>query len=131
MANTRRIGPPPLRFLRPAVQSRLHGELLPGGTWRSSVLKAAGECDLLLIAGVSFKCKDTFDLIYDAAAQVHARYGGVVYINHLPIKGRNTNHCIDFHLQVDLEECASRIMQSMDEASTDFSEFNSCRLANV
>jgi hypothetical protein len=39
----------------------------------------------------------------------------VVYVDKNTIRGRNTEACIDFHLQVDVEECAARIITAMDQ----------------
>ncbi|KAG8737649.1 hypothetical protein FRC10_007972 [Ceratobasidium sp. 414] len=76
---------------------------------------ATDSCDLLLLIGVSLKCEDTFELVDEIAEKVHRRYGGVVYIDQQPIRGRrNTNHCIDFHLQIDIQEFSELVMNAMD-----------------
>ncbi|KAG9125640.1 hypothetical protein FRC07_006794 [Ceratobasidium sp. 392] len=111
----RLIGPPGLRFLRPAVQSRMASDLLPGGKLRIAILEAAKKCELLLVVSVSLKCRDTFDLISDIGACIHGGgYGAVVYVGHKPIIGRNTEN-IDFHLNVNIEEFSVRLLQAMDE----------------
>ncbi|KAG8713004.1 hypothetical protein FRC08_013806 [Ceratobasidium sp. 394] len=110
----RHAGPPPVRFLRPAVQAAMDRTLQPTGSRRKEVLKAAASCDLLLIVGVSLKCEDTYELIEEVAEVVHRRYGGVVYVDQQPIRGRNANHSIDFHLRVDVQEFSKLVMNAMD-----------------
>ncbi|KAG8752788.1 hypothetical protein FRC11_008027, partial [Ceratobasidium sp. 423] len=106
---------PSSRYLRPAVQHRFSTQMLPGGKQRDKIINAARKCDLLLIAGVPLQHEEIMDLVHDIAEKVHERYGGVVYISDQPIKGRTTKYCIDFHLQIDVDECAERIMEKMNE----------------
>ncbi|KAG9093506.1 hypothetical protein FS749_014268 [Ceratobasidium sp. UAMH 11750] len=119
MKSQRAAGPPALRFLRPAVQSNMDGNLQPGGKTRDAVLDAAEGCDLLLVVGVSLKSQTTFKLVRDVATAVHTRYGVVVYIDHQAVKGVKIDHCIDFHLRVDAQLCSQRIIRAMDEVAND------------
>lgn len=80
MLGKRRIGPPSVWFLQPAVHAKVHCDLLPGSDLCVRGLDAVAKCKLLLVVGVSLKCGDTFDLIYDAVAQVHNKSGAVVYM---------------------------------------------------
>ncbi|KAG9092257.1 hypothetical protein FRC06_000172 [Ceratobasidium sp. 370] len=114
MRSQRRAGPPSVRFLRPEVHVQMGDDLLPLGNLRDEVLEASGGCELLLLVGVSLKCPETFDLIYDLSAKVHERYGAVVYVDPQPIKGRNTSHCIDFHLKIDIEDFSAQTLAEMD-----------------
>lgn len=115
----RRAGPDWKRLLRPAVQDQISRELLPGagGKLRKSILKDLKECRLLLVVGISLQCPDTFDIIYDLGTRMRERDGAVVYVSSRPIKGRNTNYCFDFHLRVDPEEFAARLLDGMQEVS--------------
>ncbi|KAG9103187.1 hypothetical protein FRC06_011844 [Ceratobasidium sp. 370] len=117
MKSQRAAGPPALRFLRPAVRSDMDGDLQLGGATRDAVLEAAEGCNLLLVVGVSLKSRATFQLVRDMAAAIHAQYGAVIYVDRQAIKGIKTDHCIDFHLQVDAQLCSRRILRAMDEVA--------------
>jgi NAD-dependent SIR2 family protein deacetylase len=78
-------------------------------------MSAASRCELLLVVGVSLKASVMFDLVYDLAAKVHEQYGAVIYVGQDSIRGRNTNHTIDFHLRVDVEDFSARVRVAMDQ----------------
>ncbi|KAG8736225.1 hypothetical protein FRC10_009556, partial [Ceratobasidium sp. 414] len=95
--------------ISPSRGAKRHGKA------RDAVLEATEGCDLLLVVGVSLKSRATFQLVRDMAAAIHAQYGAVIYVDRQAIKGIKTDHCIDFHLQVDAQLCSQRIMRAMDE----------------
>ncbi|KAF8595563.1 hypothetical protein BDV93DRAFT_514897 [Ceratobasidium sp. AG-I] len=75
----------------------------------------AEQCRLLIVAGVSLRCNDTFDLVYELGCKIKELGGAVVYIDSQPIRGRNTEHCFDFHLRMDVDAAAAWILQRIDE----------------
>ncbi|KAG8716467.1 hypothetical protein FRC08_009474 [Ceratobasidium sp. 394] len=88
--------------------------LLPLGDLRDEILEAAASCKLLLLVGVSLKCPETFGLIYDLSSKVHEQSGAVVLVDPKPTKGRNTSHCIDFHLKVEIEDFSAQTLVAMN-----------------
>jgi NAD-dependent SIR2 family protein deacetylase len=108
------------RILRPAVDIHLPIELHPDGEVRNGVIKAAEACHLLLIVGLPLKSGEVYDLIRAIGSEVHQRYGAVIYVDDQPIRGRNTSQCIDFHIQVDIEEFSTRVLAAMDKVSLVF-----------
>jgi NAD-dependent SIR2 family protein deacetylase len=102
--------------LRPAVllDERIDVDLQVGEQG-DALLKSAEQCDLLLIAGTSLKSKHMMNLVQDIARIVHKAGGAVVLIDIAPINMRKWKSYIDFHLQVDIEQCAERIMAEMDK----------------
>ncbi|KAF8597009.1 hypothetical protein BDV93DRAFT_513684 [Ceratobasidium sp. AG-I] len=107
------------RFLRPAIRGRIDSDLLPGGNLRRDLLRAAHQSDLLLVAGVSMQSEYTYNLLYSLGERVRKNGGAVVYIGETPLKGRETNSWIHFHLKVDIEECAARILKAMELAGAE------------
>ncbi|KDN43800.1 hypothetical protein RSAG8_05793, partial [Rhizoctonia solani AG-8 WAC10335] len=101
--------------LRPAVQGSLGIDMLPGGKLRSKVIAAAESADLLLITGIYLQSDEIMDLVRELAEQIHGRYGGVVYIGPQPIRGRTTKYYVDFHLKMDVNECAEQLLVVMDQ----------------
>lgn len=91
--------------------------MLPGGELREEILAAAESADLLLIAGISLRSNEIMELVREIADQIHGRHGGVVYIDPKPIRGRASKHYIDFHLMMDVDECAQEIISAMDRVS--------------
>ncbi|KDN33546.1 hypothetical protein RSAG8_13360, partial [Rhizoctonia solani AG-8 WAC10335] len=114
-ATSRRPAPAASSFyLRPAVQGSLGIDMLPGGKLRNKIVAAAECADLLLIAGISLQSDEILELVREIVEQIHGRYGGVVYIGAQPIRGRGTKYYIDFHLKMDVNECAERLLGVMD-----------------
>ncbi|EUC54180.1 SIR2 family transcriptional regulator, partial [Rhizoctonia solani AG-3 Rhs1AP] len=105
--------------LRPAVQSSLGLDMLPGGKIRNKVVTAAKGADLLIIAGISLQSDEIMELVREISEEIHARYGGVVYIGSQPIRGRTTKYYVDFHLKMDVDECAKQILGVMDRLDSD------------
>ncbi|KAG8710719.1 hypothetical protein FRC11_004196 [Ceratobasidium sp. 423] len=101
-------------YLRPAVQSSLGIDMLPGGKLRNRVISAANKADLLLVVGLSLQSDEIMDLVREIAEQIHGRYGGVVYIGEQPIRGRSANYYVDFHLKMAFDECAQQVLSAMD-----------------
>lgn len=91
--------------------------MLPGGKLRSKIIAAAESTDLLLVAGVSLQSDEMMDLFRELVEGVHGRYGGVVYIGPQPMRGRTTKYYVDFHLKMDVNECAERLLGVMDQVS--------------
>lgn len=119
-AARRRAGPPSRRYLRPAVQAKISTQLLPGSRskLRKRILKELAKCGLLLIVGVSLRCNDTFNLVYELGCKVKKAGGVVVYVDSQSIRGRNTEQCFDFHLRVDVELWASGLLRRVNEVSS-------------
>jgi NAD-dependent SIR2 family protein deacetylase len=115
---TRSRGKASSRPLRPAVllDERIDVDLQVGEQG-DALLKSAERCDLLLIAGTSLKSKYMMNLVQDITRIVHKAGGAVVLIDIAPINMRKWKSSIDFHLQVDIEQCAERIMAEMDTVS--------------
>lgn len=118
-AAQRRAGPDWKRLLRPAVQDQISRDMLPGtrGVLRRRVLKQLPKCRLLLVAGISLQCTDTFEIVYDLGVRMREQGGAVVYVDSRTIKGRNTNYCLDFHLRIDTEDFAARALAKTQEVS--------------
>ncbi|KAG9084732.1 hypothetical protein FS749_005000 [Ceratobasidium sp. UAMH 11750] len=114
MGSQRRVGRSSVRFLRPEVHVEMADNLLPLGDLRDEILEAAASCKLLLLVGVSLKCPETFGLIYDLSSKVHEQSGAVVLVDPKPTKGRNTSHCIDFHLKVEIEDFSAQTLVAMN-----------------
>lgn len=104
--------------MRPAVQldERVETELLVGATG-DAVMKLSKKCDLLLIAGTSLKSDHMTRVVKENARIVRKAGGAVVLIDRAPINMRKWNSHIDFHLQVDIESCAERLLAAMDVVS--------------
>ncbi|EUC54287.1 hypothetical protein RSOL_036300, partial [Rhizoctonia solani AG-3 Rhs1AP] len=95
--------------------------MLPGGKIRNKVVTAAKGADLLIIAGISLQSDEIMELVREISEEIHARYGGVVYIGSQPIRGRTTKYYVDFHLKMDVDECAKQILGVMDRLDSDAS----------
>ncbi|KAG8690926.1 hypothetical protein FRC11_008080 [Ceratobasidium sp. 423] len=106
-----------MRILRPAVDIHLPPDLHAGGDIRSDVIKAAESCYLLLIVGLPPRSGEIYDLMKAIGSEVHLRYGAVIYVDDQPIIGRSTDQCIDFHLQVSIEEFSTRVLAALDKVS--------------
>lgn len=79
------------------------------------MLEEADQAELCIVTGVPLQCDSMFDLVCELASRVRERSGAVLYIDQQRIKGRNMENFIDMHLQADIEICAARIMQKMEE----------------
>lgn len=106
------------KHLRPAVllDESISYEL-EAGDELGEVMTSIKECEILLVVGTSLISEKVCNLVRDLARALHAVGGAVVYIDTQPLNIRKWNSFIDFHMQVDIEECASQILASMDEVS--------------
>ncbi|KAG8739123.1 hypothetical protein FRC10_006121 [Ceratobasidium sp. 414] len=111
-SKARRAGNDATRSLRPAVQCSL-GEAMASGEERARLQKAAESCQLLLIVGAPPKSSELLQLTRDLSAAVHEKYGAVVYIDAEPLQGRHIYDHIDLHLQLDVQEAVSHVMDKM------------------
>lgn len=90
---------------------------LQAGKQLSKLLDAADNCDLLLVVGTSLKSEAFGSLVRDVARRVHSGEGVVVYIDRESLNARKWAHHVDFHLRLDIEQCAGLILECMDEVS--------------
>jgi NAD-dependent SIR2 family protein deacetylase len=105
---------PVVRHLRPAVRlDETISDELSIGEESDRVFEAAQACDLLLIVGTSLKPDRIYSFVRSLANVVKERQGAVVLINREAVKSRKGSEFIDFHLQVDIEQCATRIIEAM------------------
>jgi NAD-dependent SIR2 family protein deacetylase len=106
------------KYLRPAVllDERIDFEL-EAGQQLVQLLSSTDNAELFLIVGTSLKSDAVNNIIRDVARAVHSTGGAVVYIDRQAPNKRKWNQYIDFHLQVDIEDCATRLLQSMDMVS--------------
>ncbi|KAG9097262.1 hypothetical protein FRC06_007755 [Ceratobasidium sp. 370] len=112
-AKARRMGNDATRTLRPAVQDYL-GVDLAMGEGRANILQAAAGCQLFLILGASLKEADVLELTRDIASAVHENYGAVVYVDPEPLQGRHTYGHIDLHLQSEVQQTITRVLEEMN-----------------
>ncbi|KAG8721437.1 hypothetical protein FRC08_012999 [Ceratobasidium sp. 394] len=82
----------------------------------TQLLHDAEDCDTLLIAGTTLR-NDIVQLVKDLAEKIHENEGAVVYIDQADTSSKSLTACrqlIDYHLMMDVQECALAILQAMD-----------------
>ncbi|EUC54501.1 hypothetical protein RSOL_052980, partial [Rhizoctonia solani AG-3 Rhs1AP] len=115
----RRKGTDATRALRPTVQFSLGAEMLIGED-RQEMKKTAEACQLLLIIGLSLKDTDILDLTRELGEVIRSKYGGVVYVNPLPLRGGQSTHDhIDFHLKVEPGVVVDGILSFLGEPNSE------------
>ncbi|KAG8715073.1 hypothetical protein FRC08_011025 [Ceratobasidium sp. 394] len=112
-----RVGNQRTHSLRPAVDVDVAEDMM-SGEGKGLMMRAAEQCQLLLIVGTSLKSQRLRELTQDLADVIHARSGAVVYVYQERLKGRNLFNHIDFHLGLDTATMASHVLGQLEQPST-------------
>jgi NAD-dependent SIR2 family protein deacetylase len=113
---------PTVRYLRPSVRldEKISDDLAIGEE-SDRVFQASQGCDLLLIVGTSLRPDGIYSFVRSLAKVVKEGQGAIVLVNREAVKSRKGSEFIDFHLQVDIEECATRMIEEMGQVRISFS----------
>ncbi|KAB5587610.1 Hydrocephalus-inducing protein [Ceratobasidium theobromae] len=112
-AKARRTGNDATRALRPAVQDSITQSMMLSDEV-ALLHQAAATCQLLLIVGAPPRSAELLQLARDLASAIHEAYGAVILIDTEAIQGSNQYEHIDIHLQCDIQEGISQVLQEMD-----------------
>jgi NAD-dependent SIR2 family protein deacetylase len=105
-----------VHYLRPAVLLDENIDLeVQIGELYDLLIQVVKECDLLLIVGTSMRTNATSSLVQDLAGTIHQYDGVVVYIDIAELKPGRFKGYVDFHLKMDVHQCAIAVMEAMDK----------------
>ncbi|KAG9124105.1 hypothetical protein FRC07_012823 [Ceratobasidium sp. 392] len=111
-----RVGNERTYTLRPPVEVDVTDDMLVG-KGKEVLIRAAEECQLLLMVGISLKSQRLRELTQDLGDAIHANSGAVLYANPEPLKGRNLFDHIDFHVPLDPDQLIGCVLEQMDKRS--------------
>ncbi|KAG8737231.1 hypothetical protein FRC10_008417, partial [Ceratobasidium sp. 414] len=107
-----RIRPKPLR-----ARVLLDGSIDPNIQWDRILAEAEG-ADTLLIAGTSLPSSDVYGMVDEIAQRIRRDGGAVVLIDTGDLTPRLA-HLLDFHLKLDIQQCACAMLNILQRVSSD------------
>ncbi|GAB1525306.1 hypothetical protein RhiTH_009921 [Rhizoctonia solani] len=104
-----------VHLLRPGVylDERFIPSMSSGEDSRNELCDLVASCQVLLIVGTSLATPHAFSLVMELERRIHESEGVVVFINTKDMSKGRLAHAVDYHIQLDAQECARYILNSI------------------